>query len=222
MFVFDSHSLWLYVHILLLVYWLGADVGLYMVMVYVKNPELSYETRETLIKLAFHIDQFPRVCFALMLPVGLHLAKDMSLITVSPFLFFLAWIISIFWSFVHLAIVKFKDKSFVRCLARFNQLFELLMGGFFVTLGVKSLITGIPITADWFALKILLFGLIYWVILGIDTIFQPFTTILNMGPEGSTAEKEASITRSTNLTMMWAVLLYLLILSVAFLGKVKF
>ncbi len=58
-------------------------------------------------------------------------------------------------------------------------------------------------------------------ILGIDTVFQPFTTILRMGPDGSTPEKEREVTRATHLTMAWALLLYALILAVAFLGKVK-
>ena len=35
----DSHSIWAYVHILLFVYWLGADAGLYLAMAMVKNPK---------------------------------------------------------------------------------------------------------------------------------------------------------------------------------------
>jgi hypothetical protein len=42
-----------------------------------------------------------------------------------------------------------------------------------------------------------------------------------MGPDGSTPEKEQQVTRATNITMAWAVLLYLLVLAVAFLGTVK-
>ena len=82
----DTHSIWLYVHILLFVYWLGADVGLYMVMIFVKNPKLGFETRKTLIMLAFYIDQFPRVTFALILPVGLHLTRDLALFPIPDWL----------------------------------------------------------------------------------------------------------------------------------------
>jgi hypothetical protein len=34
----DSHSIWAYVHILLFVYWLGADAGLYLAMSMVRPP----------------------------------------------------------------------------------------------------------------------------------------------------------------------------------------
>lgn len=192
-----------------------------MVMIFVKNPRLSYETRATLIKLAFYIDQFPRITFALLLPVGMHLARDLQLYAFPGWLMAVAWTAGILWSGLHLAVVKYKGTAFARGLLRVNQLYELVLGGFFVTVGALSLASGAPIEAGWFALKLLLFGLIFWVILGIDMVFQPFTMILRMGPDGSTPEKERAVTRATNVTMAWAVLLYVLVLSVAFLGKVK-
>jgi hypothetical protein len=36
-----------------------------------QTPPLSFETRTTLIRLAFYIDLFPRITFALILPVGM-------------------------------------------------------------------------------------------------------------------------------------------------------
>lgn len=219
--ILDSHLLWAYVHIVLFVYWLGADVGLFLVMILVRNPRLGYEARATLIRLAFYIDQFPRVTFALILPVGMHLARDLGLYPIPDWLMMLAWTAGVLWSALHLAVVKYKGTAFARGLVRVNQAYELLLGGFFIAVGALSLANGAPIEAGWFAAKLLLFGLIFWVILGIDTVFQPFTTILRMGPDGSTPEKEREVTRATHLTMAWALLLYALILAVAFLGKVK-
>lgn len=217
----DTHLLWAYVHIVLFVYWLGADVGLYLVMVFVKNPALSFETRATLIRLAFYIDLFPRVCFALLLPVGMHLTRNLGLYPIADGLLAAGWVAGGLWSALHVAVVKYKGTAFARSLLQANKLYELVLGGFFVGVGSWSLLMGTPIEAGWLALKLLLFGVIFWIILGIDTVFQPFTTILRMGPNGSTPAAEARVTRATNLTMAWAVLLYLAILTVAFLGKVK-
>jgi len=217
----DTQLLWAYVHIVLFVYWLGADVGLYLVMIFVKNPALSYETRVTLIRLAFYIDQFPRVAFALILPVGLHLVRGLGLYPLPDAVLALGWVVGIAWSALHLVVMLRKGTVLARRLTRVNQVYELLMGGFFVAVGALSLATGAPVAAGWFALKLLLFGLVFWVILGIDTVFQPFTTILRMGPKGSTPAAEAAVTRATHLTMAWALLMYALILGIAFLGVVK-
>lgn len=66
-----------------------------------------------------------------------------------------------------------------------------------------------------------MFGLIFWVILGFDTVFEPFTTILRIGPGNTTPADEAKITRMTRLTMAWSVLLYLMLAAIAFIGKVR-
>jgi len=48
-------------------------------MAMVRNPTLGFDTRATLIRLAFQIDLSPRICFALMLPVGLQLVRGLGL-----------------------------------------------------------------------------------------------------------------------------------------------
>jgi hypothetical protein len=217
----DSHALWVYAHILLFVYWLGADVGLFAVMAFVKDARSSFETRATLIRMAFYIDLFPRVSFALILPVGLHLARNLGLYPVDTAMLVAVWIISMAWAAGHIAIVAWKRRPFTRRLLQINKFYEAGAGAVFIGLGTWSLATGEPIAADWFAVKLLLFGSIFWVVLGIDTVFQPFTTILRMGPTGSTPAAERRITQMTNGTMAWAVVLYLLIAVVAFLGVVK-
>jgi hypothetical protein len=217
----NTHLLWTGLHIVLFVYWLGADVGVFLVMGFVKNPKLSYETRATLIRLGVLIDQFPRVCFALILPVGMQLARNLNLHTGPDWLLAFAWTAGILWSALHLAVLAWKGTTLAQRLLRINQLWELLLGGFFIALGTLSLLGDTPIAADWFALKLLLFGLVFWVVLGIDVVFQPFTMILRMGPDGSTPASERQVTRATHITMAWALLLYLLVLAVAFLGTVK-
>ena len=217
----DTHAIWAYAHVLLFVYWLGADVGLWLAMGFVKNAKLSFETRATLIRLAFYIDLFPRITFALILPVGLQLTRDLDLAPVSDALLATAWTIGILWSAAHLGIVAWKGTSRARVLATINRGYEALGGALFVGIGAYSLATGSPVGAGWLALKLLLFGLVFWMILGFDTVFRPFTTLLRLGPQGSTPESEAGITRVTNLTMAWAVLMYVVIAAIAFLGRVK-
>jgi hypothetical protein len=151
----------------------------------------------------------------------MQLARNLDLYPSPDWLLALAWTVGILWSALHLAVVAWKGTVLARRLLRINQLCELLLGGFFIAVGTLSLFNDTPVAVDWFAAKLLLFGLIFWVVLGIDVVFQPFTMILNMGPDGSTPEKEQQVTRATNITMAWAVLLYLLVLAVAFLGTVK-
>jgi hypothetical protein len=216
-----AHQYWLYAHILLFVFWLGADTGVFLSMVFIRDSRLSFETRATIIKLAFYIDLFPRFAFALMIPVGTQLAAGLGVAPISPALQALTWLVGLGWCALHAVVVRFKGTPAVRKLQKVNVAFEGLAGLAFIGVGAFSLATGAPITAAWFAVKALLFGAIFWVVLGIDLKFQPFTLLLRLGPKGLTPEAEREVTRQTNVTLAWALLLYVLIAAIAFLGKVK-
>ena len=92
-----SHSVWTYAHVLLFVFWLGADVGVFFAAIYAKNDKLSFETRATLLKLGGFIDLFPRISFALMLPVGLHLVSFTGIYPVTSLMLWTAWIVAAAW-----------------------------------------------------------------------------------------------------------------------------
>ncbi len=223
-----DHLVWQYLHILLFVFWLGGDVGVWLSMAFVRDARLSFETRATLIRLAFYVDLFPRVAFALMIPVGVQLAADLGLLPASVALRAGAWAAGLGWSALHLSALYLKGSPRAASLRRLNVAFEAIGGALFVGAGGAALLgvdfgaTLGPIAqAPWFATKLLLFGLVFWLVLGIDTRFQPFTTLLQAGPEGLTPEREAQVRRLTDQTMAWALLLYALILVIAFMGKVK-
>ena len=40
-----NHLVWQYLHILLFVFWLGGDVGVWLSMAFVRDARLSFETR---------------------------------------------------------------------------------------------------------------------------------------------------------------------------------
>ena len=44
-------SLWLYLHILLLVFWVGTDVGVFVAARWSERTSLSIETRQTVLQL---------------------------------------------------------------------------------------------------------------------------------------------------------------------------
>lgn len=216
-----SHLHWLYAHILLFVFWLGADTGVFLSMLFVRDSRLSFETRATIVRLAFYIDLFPRLSFALMLPVGIQLADAIGVAHIPNSMKAAAWIVGLGWCALHGAVLRYKGTRVARRLARANVAFEALAGLLFIGVGAVSLATGAPIVAPWFAVKVILFGLVFWVVLGIDIRFQPFSLLLRVGPLGLTTETEKEITRQTNFTLAWATLLYVLIATIAFLGKVK-
>lgn len=69
------HGIVKYIHVLLFVYWLGGDAGVFYSSKFVLNPNLSRDARLTAFKIFVNLDMLPRYCLALMLTVGGILAE---------------------------------------------------------------------------------------------------------------------------------------------------
>lgn len=66
----SAYDITLLAHILLFVYWLGGDLGVFYSSKFVVDPSLSRETRLTATKIMMGCDLVPKICMSLMLTVG--------------------------------------------------------------------------------------------------------------------------------------------------------
>ena len=216
----ESYLLWGYFHIILFVFWLGGDIGVFLSAIYAKRSDLSFETRSTVMQLGLVIDFLPRLCFALIFPVGLHLTNDLGLIKIDLTYFFLSWFISFIWIFMIILIGKNEGKPIAEKLSKIQFWMEGLLGTFLVIASIISYNNGL--LEKWFSLKIFLFGLVFYAAMAIDICFRPFIRpFMEIGSDGSTPEREAAVSLAINKTLIAVFTLYILIALIAFLGKVK-
>lgn len=66
-------------HLLLFVYWLGGDLGVFYSSGMVVDPKLSNSARVTAAKIMVNLDFVPRICMTLMLTVGGLLTEEIGL-----------------------------------------------------------------------------------------------------------------------------------------------
>lgn len=65
-----AHQLMVIIHVLLFVYWLGGDLGVFYSSNFVVKPDISPESRAIAAKIMLDLDQIPRMCMSMMLTVG--------------------------------------------------------------------------------------------------------------------------------------------------------
>lgn len=217
-----STTLWDNAHIVLFVVWLGAELGVFACTAAAKNSRLAFEARQSFVRLARRIHILPRICFALILPVGIELTGALNVYPLSPGLRVLFWSGAAFWLVLILAMSRSEDTPMGTLLGYIEIAFQALAGAGFVVYGLNSLATGSPIDEPWFAVKLALFGLVFWIVIAINVSFRPFfAPFAEIGEEGSTPEREEAVARAVNQAMAYMVVLYLLIAGIAFLGRVK-
>jgi hypothetical protein len=212
-----------YVHLLLFVLWLGADVGVFLLGQHFRKRSLyTLDQRIALLKLLVIVDLTPRAAWALMVPLSLTVSYvgawwDLPLVIVIA-----GWAIAAFWlwlvfdAHVHDMTPRAAQRH------RWEGYLRYALAAAYLWLGLESVLTGHPIAVGWLAWKALLFGLIFVAAIMIDVSFKPVGGLLGrLLAEGSTDETELPLLRVMNRTRIWVWCVYLLLLVTAWLGVVK-
>jgi hypothetical protein len=212
-----------YVHLLLFVLWLGADVGVFMLgQHFRKRTVYTLDQRVALLKLLVIVDLTPRAAWALMVPISLTVSYMGSWWDLPLAIVILGWVIAAFW----LWLVFDAHAHDMTPRATRNRKWEgwlryFLCAGYFF-LGTESLLTGHPIAVGWLAWKALFFGLIFAAAIMIDVAFKPVGAQLGrLLTEGSSDETELPLLKTMNRTRIWVWCVYGLLIATSWLGVVK-
>jgi hypothetical protein len=219
-----GYAVLILLHILLFVYWLGADLGVFYSVKYVVDPSLSLETRRTVMKVMHFIDLFPRMTLVLMLPMGATLAVAGGYATLPegwgvPVLTAL-WVAGLAWFWLVVTIYGGASPGLLRLDygIRYAVIAGLLM------LGIASLAGHGPVApgTEWLPVKLIIYALIIALGLGIRATFKPFAVAFGqLVAHGSTPEVESAMRQAQGRVRPVVLALWAALVVEAFLGISK-
>lgn len=212
-----------YIHLLLFVLWLGADVGVFVLgQHFRKRDRYSIAERLTLLRLLVIVDMTPRTAWALMVPLSLSVADMGGWWDAPDALIATAWLIGGAWLWLVWDAHRHDQTPRAARDRRIEFWLKLVITGFYLWLGVSSVLTGAPIEPLWLAWKALLFGLIFVAAIMIDVAFKPVGPQLGrLIAEGSSDATELPLRRTMDRTRIWVWVVYLLLLATSYLGTTK-
>ena len=218
----DTYQIWLYAHVLMFVYWLGADLGVFTLALALKNPTYTVEQRALLMRMSLLIDLTPRAAMALIAPVGLHLAGSLGLVFVPHWLSSLIWVVACCWIVGEIVAFRNFGKSIMMRIYMGTGTLCVIIFLSCTWYGIQSLRLGEPFMANWLAIKVLLFGQVFLVSSLMALFYAPIEGILaQMQTDGSTPELEKQLCKQVNRGAVVTVLLFLLLATIAFMGQAK-
>lgn len=211
---------WTLIHILLFVYWLGADLGVFLLAKKAADTSLDMGQRMLCLRMSLMIDLTPRMAFTLMFPVGMMMSEVYGLAW-PLWLKALVWLLAGLWLGLTVATAASEGKPINTLLQTIGKVWLWTLTVFFFGLGGYSLIADSIFLADWLAIKVTLFGFICLLAIGIDWAFGPgIPAFLKMMQDGPDPDSEAVFQRSTNKTLIVVGTLYAVLLVMAFLGTI--
>ena len=219
-----SYVIWKYAHILMFVFWVGTDMGVFLAARRCTDPKLSFVTRVTLLHMALRIELLPRTMWKAALPFGVMLSRDLGLLPVSA---------GVLAASLGIQSRLVGDQHERRLTVRqtggpsagpHHQLADLAGRGSADRAGLSSWVGYGPIVPDagWLQLKVALYGLINLFVIWMIVAFDPLGAAFGrLAVEGSGPEIEAIISRTMNRStvIIWST--YLLIILVGFIGTTK-
>ena len=196
-------------HILLFVYWLGGDLGTFYASKFVARSDLSEAQRSTALTIMMGVDQGPRICMALILGPGVHMAISAGMMELPSYVIPLTWLMCFGWLAMVLAIHFGHGKSYLPKLTQFDFYFRVVVIAVCAYVGISSLMGGGVILQDWLAIKLLVFGALVACGLGIRVYLKPFIPAFGaMMQHGKTEEGDRIMQNSLSRVRPFVYLIW--------------
>lgn len=212
-----------YVHLLLFVFWLGADVGVYVLGQHFRERGVyTLDQRLALLKLLVELDMVPRTAWALMVPVTLSVVTVAGYWVLPAWALLLAWAVSALWIWLVWDAHAHDRTPRAARNRRIESWLRYALAAFYLGLGLLSLLRGEPLAPRWLATKALMFGVIFTAAIMIDVRFRPVgPQLVKLVNEGSRDTTEIPLLRTMNRTRVWVWTVYVMLLATAYLGATK-
>ena len=211
-----------YLHLLLFVFWLGGDLGVFVLGQHFRKRSYSLPERLTLLKLLVIVDMGPRTAWALMVPATLLLLKAGGHWDVPLWLLLGGSVAGLVWCALVWDAHNHDQTPRAARDRRIEAWFRYSLAGFYLTLGGLSVVSGAPLAEPWLAWKALLFGLIFVAAIGIDIAFKPVgPRLMALVAQGSSDATEVPLRAVMDRTRRFVLAVYALLFVTAWLGVVK-
>ena len=217
----DLYSVLVYFHILLFVFWLGADLGVAILGNEFRNRDYSLQERKTILEILVKTDMGPRTAWALMIGSSVSLLYWGNYLEMSWLWVGLAWAISLVWLTLVWAAYRAGQTPRAAKLRRVESILKWALAAAYLVFGAWALFTeALP---NWLATKAVLFGLIFVAAILIDVFFKPVGPLLvKLVQDGSSDTTELPLRAQMDKSRFWVRTTYALLFLTAFIGTTKF
>ncbi|MFK8051456.1 MAG: hypothetical protein AB8F65_00670 [Woeseiaceae bacterium] len=213
-------SLIVFVHVLAFVFWLGADIGVFILGKHAQRPTYSVETRMSMLSVAMTIDKFPRVSMVVAFATGFFLAISQGWLILADWARVLVWLIIVVWVIAMLARIRAEQAP--HWVEKTETAINYLLLALFVAAIVATVMGHSVVVSTWLFAKLGLFAVIIVMALWLEKAFLPaIGGFMELAESGSTPALESRISKAMDITYRSVLGIYACTLLAALFGIAK-
>ncbi|MDI9348326.1 MAG: hypothetical protein QM538_07475 [Methylacidiphilales bacterium] len=227
-----------WLHVLAMAWWLGGEWGVFHASTNVANSNLNIDERKRALAVGFQIDILPRSMILVLPLLGIHMAALHGISPITGYGLMISWIFFLSWIGLVLSAFYFKGTAMGWKLTMIDERIRYVVIPLFIIIGIIGVTTRsfpsltifgegailfeMKETSMWFALKVLLFGLLLCIGLALRIIMRRWVIgFQRLAKEGSTPEVESYFAGPLAIGRKLAYIYWMGIATVAFFGVTK-
>jgi hypothetical protein len=218
----DYTTFFIFIHVLLMAFWLGADMGTYYAAILILNKEYSPPQRAVLARVLQGVDVFPRLSMTLILPSGMTIGSLRGWVPLSFEWLILFWLIGFFWAWLIWTIHRPTAPVWGKKLLPFESIWNWALLLVVTITVIISIFTDYFILENWLKFKLGLFGLTVAILIIVNIMFKPFGPAFErLISEGSSPEVEKTISSLIIKGKPWIWSIWIIVVLNTALGLFK-
>ncbi|MDJ0709237.1 MAG: hypothetical protein QNJ14_02550 [Woeseiaceae bacterium] len=144
-------------HVVGFAYWLGGDLGVFYSSYFVADDSRPDTVRIATAKILFALDQAPRICMTMSLPLGTHLAWRMGVLPFGATTMAIIWVLCFGWLAMVVTLHTAAQSKGKAMLTTFDFWFRIALSLGLIVVGLYAWF-GPSTMPYWVAAKIAIFG----------------------------------------------------------------
>jgi len=154
----ELYDVMLFLHVVLFVYWLGPDWGVYVMAPRIWQRELAVSERRRWAATLVRLSQISRNSLILLIPVGVTLAYELGVTLLPSWALWVIWALSVAWVVVSVIMNRARGTPLGDAMTTADQGIRYVMIPFLLIVGVASIIADAPFNQSWIGVKLALFA----------------------------------------------------------------
>ena len=203
----DLHDLWVVIHVLAWVFWLGTDIGVIVSAKMSENGSYTPETRLTVLKLGMLLDMAPRIAVPVVFITGVMLSNDLGFTLIPPLaglIFGLIWLAAVIVGIATEGGQTPFGKLAMRLQFLINSIVAIGMGG----LAIAGLVQALDMPA-WLAVKWLAFAVVALAAIVLEKTFTPAVMLYGkLGAEGASDKLNTDLSEALKPVYIAVLVIY--------------
>ena len=206
-------------HVIGFAYWLGADLGVFYSSFFVADEKRPVDVRVATAKILFALDQAPRVCMTMMLPLGIHLTWRMGIFRFDSWVMWSIWILCFAWLAMVVTLHLAKPGRGKALLTNVDFALRVSLALGLVACGAAGQFSDVFAMPHWVAIKVMIYGGLVACGLFVRIKLQPFAPAFAKLAQGdASAADSAAIRQSLGATRPYVITIWVGLIASTALG----